>query len=92
MAVDLFTMDIELAEIILSNYPGLMFEEQYHIDESETGERVYDFLNLDEIELLKFLGRTDARKKYEFEIRDTDGNFVEINRLNTSGLEHISEN
>ena len=77
--VDLFTYDKDLADIILGEYPGLIFEKQYHIDESNGEGKVHCFLDLNYTELFRFLPK--YREKYEFEIHKKNGEFLEVNRI-----------
>jgi hypothetical protein len=76
--VDLITTDKELQDAMISDYPGLIKEGQYHV-ESNRGTKVYMFLNLEKGTLLEFL---KSHKNCEYIIRkSSDGAHVVINKV-----------
>jgi len=71
--VDLFTHSRELEDLILSEYPGTIFENQHYIDDSKK-EKTYCFYDLDYAVLRDFL--SSLEEKYSFELRDRKGKVV----------------
>jgi hypothetical protein len=81
MLVDLFTYDPELDSIILESFPGkIVPKDQYHIDDSETGTKLFCFYDLDQRELAGFLSSYKA--KHGYEIRGKKGEIIEANIVN----------
>lgn len=64
--VDLFTHEKELEDLILSEYPGKLFENPHHIDDTEE-QKLYCFYDLPLSKLKKFLNG----KNYEYELRNS---------------------
>jgi len=83
MKVDLFTSSIDLQDIVLSGYPGEIFEEQVNVDNSDVYNGcLYCFYDLEYKELAEFLKKY---KKYGYEIRDSSsGNFIEVHEPDSS--------
>ncbi len=53
--VDLFTFNRDLADLVLEDYPGLIFQEQYEADKSEPEITQYCFYDLFPVTLRLFL-------------------------------------
>jgi len=73
MKANLFTSDKYLGQIMLEEYPGPIFDDQYEVTKIENGKE-YSFFDLDCWRLLKFISKYE--NKYEFEIYDCDGELV----------------
>lgn len=72
--VNLFTHSIELEDLILSKYPGKIFENQHHVDSTEKT-KLYCFFDLSYNQLTKFLNG----KNYEYELRNSkSGEIVHV--------------
>lgn len=79
--VDLFTCSRELEELMLNDFPGIIKGEQHEVKKIDNGNKVYCFYDLNEQELIRFIG-TYARD-YEFEIRDHSTGEVIFTRDNS---------
>lgn len=77
MLVDLLTLEKDLEDLMLSEYPGILKEEQ--IVKSKKGERkVYSFFGLEYEELTSFLAECKGYNFWIFE--HTTKRFIEDNR------------
>lgn len=85
--VDLFVQDRDFAYELAGR---LGLNEPDRTDDSETGIEQYCFYGLDEMRLVKILA--EYRERHEFEVRDENGGFIEVNRIRKSRLESASEN
>lgn len=80
--VDLAILDRGLQDIMITDYPRKITEEQYYLDTSDRDAKVYRFLNLEKQALLDFL--EDYKDKYEYEVlRSSDGMPIVINKIKT---------
>jgi len=77
--VDLFTTNKDFESIILEEFTGLIFEDEDKVDTSDPQEKLYCFYNLDYSDLIRFIPQ--YREKYNFEIRDETGKFIEVNKV-----------
>lgn len=70
--VDLFTFDSELAELILTEYPGQILPTQYEIDKSEPEITQFCFYDLSALTLNLFFYSHSIRKDTRlYDIRDS---------------------
>jgi len=83
MLVDLFTTDSELESIFLEEFPDKFFpDKQLNIDTSNPQRKVFCFYDLDYNRLNEFL--FEYKNKYEFEIRNKEGEILEANLVYVS--------
>ena len=74
--VDLFTTRRDLEGKILSQYEGVLKEEQHHVDKSEPEEHLYCFYKLPCLPLIAFLQENNFTPD-DYELRDSEtGDFV----------------
>lgn len=78
--VDLFTYSCLLEELMISEYPGKITDEQYHIDDT-LSPKTYCFYDLEEDVLMAFLESENRQIRDEhYQVRDKIGNIILENR------------
>ena len=76
--VDLATLDKDLEDIMINDYPGKMFGNQHYID-TPTDDKIYRFFNLEKNTLLEFLG--NYKHSFRYEVLDSEtGELIEVNK------------
>ncbi len=86
--VDLATLDPNLEDIMITDYPGKITEDQHVIDTLDPDAKVYRFLLLDKKTLLAFLRKYLF---YEYAILDAEnGSPIFINKLVDNHRNHLS--